>query len=239
MNAIILCGGLSTRLGERTKHVPKVLLPIGPKTVLEWQLEKIKQLGISEVVLAAGHLAEVLQKEVGDICNGVKLIYAIEKERLGTGGAIKHGLTSVSQPQAPTLVFNGDVLTTLSVAGLVASLRPETEGVILGTKVEDSSTYGTIQYDSDHRITAFLEKEGKKEPAYINGGIYLFTPHIATSFPAKDSFSIEYEVFPQTKNLYVYLSDEPWIDIGIPDRLAFAENYWQQFEIAGVPATKQ
>ena len=65
MNAVILCGGLSTRLGDTTKDIPKVLLSIKGKTVLEWQLEKIKQLGIAQVVLAAGHLSTVLKKEVG------------------------------------------------------------------------------------------------------------------------------------------------------------------------------
>ena len=65
MNAIIVCGGLSTRLGEITKNTPKLLIKIKGKTILEWQVEKLKSLGIAEVVLAAGHLAEVIHKQVG------------------------------------------------------------------------------------------------------------------------------------------------------------------------------
>lgn len=246
MNAIILCGGLSTRLGEITKSIPKVLLEIKGKTVLEWQLEKLKKVGITEVVLAAGHLAEVLHQTIGLHKDGVDIIYAIEQERLGTGGAIKHAWEYVAKPDEPVVILNGDILTTVDLADMIKYLPSESEGIILGSKVEDAASYGTLEIDSkvcrfcldkimhprsqcesrSGHLKSFKEKEGLHQPGYINGGIYIFTEKAKKYFPAEKSFSIEYDVFPKMNDLYVYQSDKPWIDIGVPKRLEWARENW-------------
>lgn len=229
MNAIILCGGLSTRLGEITKTIPKILLEVGGKTVLDWQLEKLKRAGIDTVVFAAGHLSDVLKKETGEERNGIKIIYAIEEKRLGTGGAIKHALNFVPQPHEPTFVLNGDILTTIDLSDMVKYLNLESDGIILGAYVEDVASYGTLEYDNNFHLKSFKEKEGIHKPGYQNGGIYLFTPSIQKYFPAQDAFSIEYDVFPFMKELYVYESNRPWIDIGVPERLSWARENWEAF----------
>ncbi|MEK7625664.1 MAG: sugar phosphate nucleotidyltransferase [Patescibacteria group bacterium] len=226
MNAIILCGGLSTRLGEITKTIPKVLLKIKGRTVLEWQTEKLRKVGITEVVLAAGHLSDTLFENVGIHLNGITFTYAIEQVKLGTGGAIKHALEYVSNSDDPTIILNGDVLTHVSVAEMINHLKPDGDGLILGTKVDDAAPYGTLVYDSKFHLKEFKEKEGKHQSGFINGGFYIFNPLIKKYFPNKDSFSIETEVFPLMKNLYVFESAEPWIDIGVPERLEWArENF--------------
>ena len=111
---------------------------------MDWQLEKLKSLGITEVVLAAGHLAEVLHQSIGLHKDGVDLIYAIEQEKLGTGGAIKHAWEYVSAPNEPTIILNGDVLTTIDLVDMVKCLSPDSDGIILGAKVEDAATYSTF-----------------------------------------------------------------------------------------------
>jgi len=226
MNAIIVCGGLSTRLGEITKSIPKILLEIKGRSVLDWQLEKLKKAGINEVVLAAGHLSHVLQDQIGNERNGVTLKYAIEKERLGTGGAIKHAWNYVPYEEKPVIILNGDILTTIDLEDMKKYLRPESEGIILGTKVEDASSYGTLEYDEKYQLKSFKEKEGVKKPGFINGGFYIFTPHAKKHFPEHASFSIEYDVFPRMQDLDVYESDKPWIDIGVPERLEWAREKW-------------
>ena len=228
MNAIILCGGLSTRLGDIARQVPKVLLPIKGRTVLEWQLKKLQRLGVDTVVLAAGHLADVLGREVGDEYAGVKIRYAVEPERLGTGGAIKYAWQFVDHPHVPTIVCNGDVLTSTDIAHLLGHLRPDSQGIILGSRVEDSAPYGTLEYDQRGRLRAFREKEGKRQPGYINAGVYLLTSRAQELFPDRAHFSIEYDVFPFLEDLDVYASDEPWIDIGVPERLAWAQEHWPE-----------
>lgn len=227
MNAIILCGGLSTRLGEITKNIPKVLLDIKGKTVLEWQIAKLKAAGINEVVLAAGHLADVLRREVGESFCDANLIYAIEQERLGTGGAIKHALTYVPEAKESTIILNGDVLSPIDLKDMIKFLRPESEGLILGSKVEDAATYGTLDYDDQYRLRKFKEKEGLHQPGFINGGIYIFNKHAHKYFPEHQAFSIEYDVFPRMSDLDVYESDKPWIDIGVPERLQWAREKWE------------
>ncbi len=229
MNAIILCGGLSTRLGEITKSIPKILLEIGGKTVLDWQLEKLSAVGVTTVVLAAGHLSDVLLQTVGQERNGMKLIYAIEPERLGTGGAIKFAYTYIEYPEEPTIILNGDVLSTFSLADMLRQLKGGSDGVILGAKVDDAATYGTLLMGENEHLDAFKEKEGKHESGYINGGVYLFTKKVTDYFPEQSAFSIEYDIFPRMTDLYVYTSDAPWIDIGVPDRLAWAREHYQEF----------
>ena len=230
MNAIILCGGLSTRLGEITKATPKILLEIGGRTVLDWQLEKIKKLGINEVILAAGHLSQVLLDTVGQERNGVKLIYAIEEKKLGTGGAIKHGINHINNFNDVVIILNGDVLTTVDLNEMVNFLPPESEGVILGSYVEDVASYGTLIYDQNYLLKEFKEKEGINRPGFQNGGVYLFNPAVSKYFPNEDEFSIEYDVFPRMKNLYVYESNHPWIDVGLPERLLWAKENWKKIE---------
>jgi D-glycero-alpha-D-manno-heptose 1-phosphate guanylyltransferase len=229
MNAIILCGGLSTRLGDITKETPKILLEIGGKSILDWQLEKLKALGVKEVVLAAGHLAHVLHDTVGNSREGMELIYAIEDKKLGTGGAIKHAMAYVSEPEASTWVLNGDILYTIDFADMADQLVPASDGIMLGVLVEDASTYGTLEYDGVHHLVAFKEKEGLEKPGYINGGLYLLTDRFKNYFPKDDAFSIEYDVFPRVRGMSVYLSESPWIDVGVPERLAWARAYADVF----------
>lgn len=228
MNAIILCGGLSTRLGDITKTIPKILLEIKGRTVLEWQTDKLKKIGITDVVLAAGHLNEELFKTVGLHYNGVDFTYAIEQTRLGTGGAIKHAWDYVVGQTKPVIVMNGDILTTIDLADMVSFVKPDSDGLILGAKVSDAASYGTLIYDKDKHLRRFKEKEGLHQPGYINGGFYIFTPQVKKYFPSEAAFSIEYDVFPKMRQLYVYESDRPWIDIGVPDRLAWAQEHWQE-----------
>ena len=228
MNAIILCGGLSTRLGEITKSIPKILLDIKGKTVLEWQLEKLKNVGISEAVLAAGHLSEVPFEKAGLHLNGVQLVYALEQERLGTGRAIKNAWEYGLRAHDPVIILNGDILTTIDLGDMVRSLKKDSDGIIFGTKVEDAASYGTLEYDSTYHLKQFKEKEGVHQPGYINGGIYIFNEQAKKYFPEQKSFSIEYDVFPKMKDLYVYESDRPWIDIGLPERLEWARENWEE-----------
>lgn len=229
MNAIILCGGLSTRLGDITKDIPKILLKIGDKTILDWQLEKLKLVGVKEVVLAAGHLASVLVKEIGFARHGMTIIYAIEDKKLGTGGAIKHGMQYILRPDDPTIILNGDVLTTIDLGDMVSRMPEKSDGIILGSYVEDVASYGTLNYDDKYHLKEFKEKEGVSKPGYQNGGVYIFKSQIKQYFPTSDAFSVEYDVFPKVKDLYVYESDRSWIDVGLPERLEWAKENWKDF----------
>ena len=226
MQAIILCGGLATRLGETAKTVPKVLLEIAGKTVLAWQLELLTEVGVTEVVLASGHLHDVLSEKVGTDYAGVRIRYAKEEKRLGTGGAIQNAMQQIRT--SPFFVLNGDILLAgFSLREMLDRFQQGRAGVLLSVYVPDIRPYGEIMSDGDGKIHAFREKQSTYRAGYVNGGVYLFSQSIAAAFPkGQETFSMERDVFPVVSNLYALQTDVDWIDIGVPERLAYARKYF-------------
>ena len=226
MQAIILCGGLATRLGAAAKTVPKVLLEIAGKTVLAWQIQLLKAAGVTEVVLASGHLHDVLYARVGDNYAGVSIRYAKEEQRLGTGGAIQNAMKQIDT--SPFFVLNGDILLAgFSLRKMLDRFHHAMAGVLLSVHVPDIRAYGEIVSDSDGKILAFREKQPVHRAGYINGGVYLFDRSIAEAFPkGQENFSMEREVFPSVSNLYTLQTDTSWIDIGVPERLDYARKHF-------------
>ena len=225
MQAVILCGGLSKRLGKTTESIPKVLLKIGQKTVLEWQLELLSTAGVNEVILASGHLHDVLYANVGEKCAGMSIRYAKEDKPLGTGGAIQNAFRLVDD--FPVYVLHGDILIrNITLSDMLSQLRPEMDGILLGISVPDLSSYGEIVSDSQCRITEFREKQPTVRSGCANGAVFLFNRSITKAFPKKDVFSIERDVFPYLSQLYVHKVDVDWIDIGVPERLEYARQHF-------------
>lgn len=226
MQAIILCGGLATRLGETAKTVPKVLLEIAGKTVLEWQLELLTEAGVTEVVLASGHLHDVLSEKVGASYAGVRIRYAKEEKRLGTGGAIQNAMRQIRT--SPFFVLNGDILLAdFSFREMLDRFQQSMVGVLLSVHVSDIRPYGEIVSDDAGKIQEFREKQSTYRAGYVNGGVYLFAQNIADAFPkGQETFSMERDVFPVVSNLYALQTDADWIDIGVPERLAYARKHF-------------
>ncbi|MDE0397175.1 MAG: sugar phosphate nucleotidyltransferase [Candidatus Poribacteria bacterium] len=226
MQAIILCGGLATRLGETTKTVPKVLLEIAGKTVLEWQIQLLREAGVTAVVLASGHLHDVLYERVGENYAGIRICYAKEEKRLGTGGAILNAMNQIDT--SPFFVLNGDILLAdFSLREMLDRFHQGMTGVLLSVHVPDIRPYGEIVSDNDGKILAFREKQPTCSAGYINSGVYLFNATIADAFPkGQETFSMERDVFPFVSNLYACQTDASWIDIGVPERLDYARKHF-------------
>ena len=226
MQAIILCGGLATRLGAAAKTIPKVLLEIAGKTVLEWQIRLLKDAGVSVVVLASGHLHDVLYEQVGGNYAGMPVCYAKEEKRLGTGGAIQNAMQQIDA--SPFFVMNGDILLAdFSLREMLDHFRQGMAGMLLSVHVPDIRPYGEIVSDSDGKIQAFREKQSIHRAGHVNGGMYLFDQSIADAFPVgQETFSMERDVFPFVSNLYALQTDASWIDIGVPERLDYARAHF-------------
>ena len=227
MQAIILCGGLATRLGETTKTIPKVLLNIGDRTVLDWQLQLLRDVGVKEVILASGHLHDVLYEHVGHDYHGVRIRYAKEKKRLGTGGAIQNAMKQIKR--FPFFVLNGDVLLTdFSLQRMLDRFHGGMTGLLLSVYVDDVRPYGQIISDDNGKIITFREKQSVYSAGYINSGVSLFDETIADAFPEDtERFSIEQDVFPHVSGLWTLRTDANWIDIGVPERLAYARQHFR------------
>ena len=225
MQAIILCGGLSTRLGDITKDTPKILLEVGNQTILDIQLELLKEAEVDQITLASGHLHQVLYDQVGELRSGVKIQYAKEEKRLGTGGAIKNAMRHISTE--PFFALNGDILIKdFLVSDMLEKFAQKMEGMILATPMEDVRDFGEIVSNSKDKITAFKEKQEPKRSGYINGGVYLFNQSIENYFPPQDNFSVERDVFPLAEALYAFQTEAELIDVGVPHRLEYARKHF-------------
>lgn len=223
MQAIVLVGGFGTRLRPLTNHVPKPMLPIGHRPMIELLVQRLARGGVTDVVLALGFKPEPFIDAFPDgRCGDVALTYAVEPEPLDTGGAIKFAAESAGVSET-CVVANGDVLTDLDVAGLVAAHRRRgAEATLHLIGVDDPSAFGVADLGEDDRILDFVEKpEPGSEPSnFASAGTYVFEPSVFDRIPSGERVSIERSTFPlltASGTLYGYQTDDYWIDAGRPE----------------------
>ena len=216
MNALVLAGGMGTRLRPLTDQTPKSLLPIANRPFLEHQVEHLQSHGVERIVLSLGYLPAAIRDHFGD-----RLEYAVEPEPLGTGGAIRFAARAAGFDRA-FLVCNGDILTDLDLTALHAFHRERgAVATIALTPVADPSRYGLVTTSPQGAVTAFVEKPpaGTAAGATINAGTYVLEPPVLDAIEPDRAVSIEYDVFPPLvgRGLYASSSDARWRDIGTPE----------------------
>ncbi len=225
MKAILLAGGQGTRLRPLTLHTPKPVVPIFDRPFLRYQIDRLRQVpDIDEVVLSLNYQPARIEEVFGDGRDlGMRLTYVVEPQPLGTGGAIKFAAGETRGE--PIVVFNGDVLTGVDLAGLLARHRDQrARATIVLTPVENPSAYGLVETDSDGRIRAFLEKPTADQIRCntINAGIYVLEADTLDRIPANTNYSIERGYFPsliERGETFCGLVDRGyWIDIGTPEK---------------------
>ena len=219
MKAIILAGGIGTRLRPLSCTRPKLLFPLLNKPLLDWTLESLAESGIDGATLAVKYMAEVFMQRYGTQTNIIKITYSKEKKPMRTGGAIKNAEQLIGHNE-PFLVLNGDIFTTIDYKQL---LKKHEESKAVATialyRVEDPRRYGTVELAEDGKITQFVEKAPReKAPSnLINAGIYVLDPKIFNYIPAGRPVSIEHEVFPilaQDGKMFGHRFEDIWIDVG-------------------------
>jgi mannose-1-phosphate guanylyltransferase len=224
--AILLVGGKGTRLRPLTVHTPKPMVPAAGVPFLTHQLARARAAGVEHIVLATSYLAEVFEPYFGDGSSlGLRLEYVTEDEPLGTGGAIRNVADRLeSGPDDPVLIFNGDILTGLDIAGLVDVHRAARADVSLHlTRVEDPRAFGLVPTDADGRVIAFLEKPQTPDEIVtdqINAGAYVFNRSVIDSIPTGRPVSVERETFPgllaDGAHLQGMVDSTYWLDLGTP-----------------------
>ena len=223
MRAVVLVGGHGTRLQPLTLDIPKAMLPIVERPMIEHVVGHLVSHGITEVVLSLGFLPDAFTDAYPDgTCAGLPLHYAVEPEPLDTAGAI--GFAAAHAGIHDTfLVLNGDVLTGLDVTALVAThRRTGAEGTIALTPVDDPSRYGVVSVDDGGRGLGFIEKPapGEAPTNRINAGTYVLEPSVLGRIDPGRRVSVERHVFPAMAaegTLYAVASDAYWIDTGTPE----------------------
>lgn len=228
--AVLLVGGQGTRLRPLTINTPKPMLPVAGVPFTVHQITRARDAGVSRIVLATSYRAEVFAEFIEGVDLGIEIVIATEEEPLGTGGAIRHALEHLeSGTDDPVLVFNGDVLSGMDIASLVASHVETTSDVTLYlTPVDDPRAYGLVPIDADGRVQAFLEKPSTPEEIVtdlINAGCYVFKRSVIEQIPAGRVVSVERETFPgllaSGARVRGVVDRGYWLDLGTP--LAFVQ----------------
>ena len=221
---ILLVGGFGTRLKPLTNDSPKPMLPVAGIPVTEHQILAAKKAGLHTIVLATSYLAEVFTPYFGDGSKwGIKILYAVEKEPLGTGGAIRNAAELLGRDE-PIVIFNGDVLSRHSIADQIAfHLEKGADATLHLIDVEDARAFGCVPTDSLGRVTAFLEKMDNPVTNSINAGCYIFSPSVIDEIPLGKVVSIERETFPALvasgRAVFGFKDQSYWLDVGTPAAL--------------------
>ena len=198
MNALILAGGKGERLRPLTDTLPKPMVPVCGKPILERQVEWLKEGGVDGIVFLAGYRWEAIRDYFGDGSGfGVSIEYSVEDSPLGRGGAIKQGYPLASPGDGPLVVTNGDIITRQPLSEIIdfhqeSPARPNGPAVTL-LAVPMVSPYGLVDMDDAGGVVGFREKV--ELPHWINGGVYVFDREVFPEFP--DLGDHEVETFPR------------------------------------------
>jgi D-glycero-alpha-D-manno-heptose 1-phosphate guanylyltransferase len=217
--AIVLAGGLGTRLAGTLGALPKAMAPVAGRPFLEWQLELLERRGIREAILSVGHRREAIEAHFGDRYRDIAIRYAREDTPLGTGGAIVAAMGLVRGPAA--FVLNGDTYIRAPLAALESCAGCEL--VVLVARVPDAARFGTVEV-AGGRIAGFREKTAGG-PGLVNSGVYWIAKPLAAAMGKRGPFSFERDFMePRVGALAMgaVVTDEPFVDIGLPESLAAA-----------------
>jgi len=223
MEAIVLAGGLGTRLRSVVADVPKPMAPVGGRPFLGYVLDQLVSAGFTTVVLAVGYRHEAIRDHFGDEYRSLSLRYSVEAEPLGTGGAIR--LASERIGPNDVFVLNGDTYLELDFRAMLAAHMHAGASLTMAIcRVSDVARYGALEI-GDGIVRRFHEK-GPSGPGWINGGTYVLGPGLRDRFPAQMAFSLEQDVLaPQVTEVrpLAFPADGIFIDIGVPEDFARAQ----------------
>lgn len=229
MKAVILAGGLGSRLKPFTEIIPKPLLPIGEKSILEIQIERLKKFGFNKIFLATNHKSRYIENFFGDGSQyGVELVISKESKPLGTIGPLsllKNHLTE------PFIVMNGDILTTLDFRAFYKTSQALSSLICLGIKEYITPfRFGNIIFEDDY-ILAMEEKPNIK--THILAGVYYFHPQIFDYIPDDTYFGIDSLVgnlLREKIKVCKYEISDYWLDIGIAEDYERAQKEFHKFD---------
>ena len=244
MKALILAGGLGTRLRPLTFTRPKHLLPIANRPHIEHVFDLLLEHEVTDVVLLTSYLAETFEETMRVAeARGIRLGVTHEEEPLGTAGALKNAESLLGDETF--LVFNGDILTDADLTSIVGWHRDRSaEATIVLAPVENPSAFGVVSTDDGGRVLGFIEKPppGEEPTNLINAGIYVFEASVLERIPAGEVWSAERQLFPglveEGAALYATAVDAYWMDVGTPEKYLQAnldalEGHFRDPELGG------
>jgi D-glycero-alpha-D-manno-heptose 1-phosphate guanylyltransferase len=225
IEAIVLAGGQGTRLRVIVGDLPKPMADIAGRPFLWWLMTRLKQQGVGRVILSVGYKSDAIQDYFGTAFDGMEISYAIEKEPLGTGGAMKYALEKATVPQV--IVLNGDSYADVSLQGLFCRFdSASTHLAVAVTYLNASARFGSLVIEEKtNTITSFGEKQGPAA-GYINAGVYCLRRDIFVKYSAPAKFSFERDFLPKQLEVIKPLALKgvrAFIDIGVPEDYLLAQ----------------
>ncbi len=226
--AIILAGGLGTRLRSVVDDRPKVLAEVLNRPFMAYLLEQLAEAGIQEVILCTGYLGDRVQTTFETNYHQLHLIYSQELSPLGTGGALRLALDHIKSDAV--LVMNGDSFCEISMDDFwISHFDRYADATIALTQVSDTSRYGRVEVDNAGKVLNFAEKGDTTGVGWINAGIYLIKRELISEIRNDQAISLEKEILPtwiQDKRVYSYRTQGKFIDIGTPTSYALAQSFF-------------
>jgi mannose-1-phosphate guanylyltransferase/phosphomannomutase len=219
MRAVILAGGRGTRLLPLTEKLPKPLVPLLNKPVMEYSIELLKEHGITEIIITVQYLSEKISNYFGDGSQwGVQITYIAEHTPLGTAGSVKNAEHLLDEP---FLVISGDALTDFDLMkGVDFHLQKHSLLTIFMKEVKKPNKFGIIQTDEEGHVRKFLEKPLKDQEfsKVVNTGIYVVDPFVLCMMEKEKEYDFSKDIFPKLiktgMSLYGYQANGYWKDIG-------------------------
>ena len=211
------------RLRPLTEDRPKSVVPVLNRPAMEHMFAYLKQYGIEDIILAMNYLPDVIQSYFGDgrQC-GVRLTYCLEKEPLGTAGAVKNAETYLDNT---FFVLNGDVFTDMNLADMMDLHRiKKSKATISLTWVDNPSAFGVVETDDNQKVKRFIEKPPLAEATthWINAGTYILEPDVLKRIPSNTHYMFERGLFPALleagEPVYGYPYRGFWLDMGNPEK---------------------
>ncbi|HBA40533.1 MAG TPA: galactokinase [Deltaproteobacteria bacterium] len=227
VTAVILAGGLGTRLRSVLQGRPKVLAEIQGRPFLAYLLSQLSISGLRTVVLCTGYLGGQIQDRFGDSYRNLGIVYSREGSLLGTAGALRLALPLFKS--SSVLVMNGDSFCDIDLHVFWDWHCGRRAAATLAlVRMVDSMRYGQVRMESDGALLSFEEKSGRGEPGWVNAGIYLLTLKFIQAIPENRAISLEKEVFPAWigRGLYGYQTEGRFLDIGIPETYGAAKGFF-------------
>ncbi len=228
MQAIVLAGGMGSRLRSVVADVPKPMAPVAGRPFLEYLLQALADAGFERIVLSVGHMAQTIVDHFGPHHRGMQIEYAIELQPLATGGATRVALQHVTEDHA--YVLNGDTFVQFDAAGMERIWRERHTPVIVAREVDDTSRFGRLDV-VDGRVTRFCEK-GIAGPGLINAGVYLLPRIALDAFEPGRAFSLEQDYLAPAvleTDFSVVTAHGLFIDIGVPEDYRRAQQLFSGF----------
>ncbi len=235
LTAVILAGGLGTRLRSVVGDRPKVLAEVSGRPFLSYLLDRLAEAGIRDAVLCTGYQGDQVRAAFGEVYAGIRLRYSQEVVPRDTGGALRLALPLLGPD--PIVVLNGDSFCDGDLAAVWGwHCRKGAAGTLVLVEVANVSRFGGVDLDEDGRVVRFQEKGREGSHGWINAGTYVLNPPLLVEIPPDRPCSLERDLFPAWigRGLYGYRHHGQFLDIGVPEALETAAAFLAGIEGAAV-----